>query len=134
MNPFDALEKLISEHGSATIIGHNLSFVREQYGILEKKVSDLEANLEVVTLDRNKKSEELQRLQDEHSDEIRIHSSGIEFKRGKRTSGKWLPFCPKCKMPAITPNFGTVVECSARCSWKSTLLHSDLNKVIKELS
>ena len=73
-----------------------------------------------------------QQLVELQPEDIQIHRT-IEFRRGKRTGMKWLPFCPGCKMPAATPQFGIFVECTAGCGWESTVRHSDLPKVMTEL-
>ena len=77
--------------------------------------------LERERLDHQKTREEFQRLKDEHAEDIRIHSIGVEFRRGKRTGNKWLAFCPKCHMPAErigVPGIGRAVACSAKCGWQ----------------
>jgi uncharacterized membrane protein len=48
------------------------------------------------------------------SEEIRIHRM-IEFRRGKRTGGKWNAFCPKCHMPAGQVS-GMVGEIQVLCT------------------
>ncbi len=105
MSIFDSIEKLITEHGSATILSQQFAFAKDQFSDLERKVADLqkqigdlEAQLERERMEHKQAREELQRLRDEHSEEIRIHNS-IEFRRGKRTGGLWAPFCPKCHTP-----------------------------------
>jgi len=80
------------------------------------KLARSEASLERERLDHKQTREQLQRLQEEHSEEIRIHGSGVEFRRGKRTGGKWLPFCPKCHLPATGEG---IVSCpdKKKCCW-----------------
>lgn len=125
MNIFDGIEKLITEHGSAAILSQQLSFAKDQFIQLERKVSDLqtqagrlEAQLEREQLDHKKAREDLQRLQEEYAEEICIHST-LEFRRGKRTGGKWLAFCPKCHLPAseTTGNQQTRIFCTGNCGW-----------------
>ena len=41
-----------------------------------------------------------QALAEANAEDIRIHSA-IEFRRGKRTGGQWIAFCPKCHNPAF---------------------------------
>jgi hypothetical protein len=58
-------------------------------------------------------------LAESQAEEIRLHS-GIEFRRGKRTGGEWMPFCPKCHMPAFAnPNANRFIACTAHCGWLS---------------
>lgn len=105
MGIFDSIEKLITEHGSAAILGQQLAFARDQFEALERKVSDLQtqvgrldAQLERERSDHQQARKDLQRLKEEHAEEIRIHRL-VEFRRGKRTGGKWMAFCPKCHLP-----------------------------------
>jgi hypothetical protein len=63
-------------------------------------------------------------------EEVRIHRT-IEFRRGPRTGGKWLPFCPKCHMPVNDTDYGQNL-CSALCGWKATRLH-DMSVLIAQL-
>jgi hypothetical protein len=140
MNPFSAIEKLINEHGSAAILSQQLEFARDMFSDLERKVSDLQAQvgrldaqLERERIDHKEAREDLQRLKDEHAEEIRIHRT-IEFRRGKRTGGKWLPFCPKCHAPAgMTANHGILAGCTANCGWFTQEYKSDLVDIADEL-
>lgn len=126
MNPLALIEKLITEHGSAAILKENLAFARDQFADLERKVSELqtqigrlEAHLERECSDHDKAKQDLQRLIDEHAEEVRIHSA-IEFRRGKRTGGVWMPFCPKCHMPVHDPDLEIYgIACSGDCGWMS---------------
>lgn len=43
MNPFDLLEKLINEHGSATVLREQLGLAKAEYAALERKHADLKA-------------------------------------------------------------------------------------------
>lgn len=129
MGIFDSIEKLITEHGSAAIISQQLAFARDQFDAMERKVSDLQtqvgrldAQLERERSDHKQAREDLQRLKDEHAEEIRI-SKLIEFRRGKRTGGKWMAFCPKCHLPAgdTRSNGAPLVFCTAKfedCGWQ----------------
>lgn len=117
----DSIERWIIEHGGSAILKQQLEFAKEQYSAMEGKVTELqtqvgrlEGQLDRERTDHKQARDELQRLKDEHSEEIRIHSA-VEFRRGKRTGGQWMGFCPKCRMPASeeTP----VIFCSAKCGW-----------------
>jgi TolA-binding protein len=140
MSIFDSIEKLITEHGSAAILSQQLSFAKDQFSDLEGKVSDLqtqvgrlEAQLERERADHKQAREDLQRLKDEHAEEIRIHRF-IEFRRGKRTGGKWAAFCPKCHAPVANQDGYIDVICSDRaCKWHVRLDDISLSQAIKEL-
>ena len=60
------------------------------------------------------------KLEDLQSEEIRIHPTGIEFRRGKRTDGKWAAFCPVCHLPADTTT-GFVKCPNSKCGWTTIL-------------
>lgn len=70
-------------------------------------------------------------LAESQSEEIRIHSA-IEFRRGKRTGGEWMPFCPKCHMPARV-SMQSGILCSAPCGWISDLPAGNLKSVVSQL-
>ena len=129
MNIFDAIEKLINEHGSAAILSQQLAFAKDQFSDLERKVSNLqtqtgrlEAQLDRERAEHKQAREDLQLLKDEHSEEIRIHRL-VEFRRGKRTGGKWMAFCPKCHLPVGDGEGmggGPLAYCTAKhqdCGW-----------------
>lgn len=133
MEPFDSIEKLITEHGSAAVLkvwNDKLRFeasqMQSRFLDLQLKVRDLEHKLEAA-------NEQIRTLNKLNEEDIQFHDSGIEFRRGKRTNGKWMPFCPKCKLPASTPMFGTFIQCSAKCGWQSTLAHNELDAAIEGL-
>jgi len=142
MNPLDYLEKLINEHGSAAILAQQLAFAKDQFSGLERKVADLqtqtgrlEAKLEREQEDHKQARGELQRLKDEHAEEIRIHAeTGVEFRRGKRTAGKWSPFCPSCHSPAASPGTGYHFRCQSKaCGLALLLFPEHLQQAIGEL-
>ena len=83
---------------------------------LEREIGKLEAKLQREQLDRDKAQQELHRLQKEHEEETVIHEL-LEFRRGRRTRNKRLPFCPVCHAPVgINPQKGqTVAFCIGDC-------------------
>jgi hypothetical protein len=138
MGIIDAIEKLITEHGSAVVLSQQLSFAKDQFADLERRVTELqtqvgrlEALLERERLDHQRSQTDLTRLKEEHAEETRIHRS-IEFRRGKRTAGQWSAFCPKCHLPAVPLADHSLIHCSADCGWLVPLGRS-LDSVISEL-
>jgi len=140
MSILDSIEKLITEHGSAAILGQQLAFAKEQFLDLERKVADLQtqvgrldAQLERERSEHKQTQQELQRLEEEHEEETRIHRS-IEFRKGKRTVGKWVAFCPKCHMPASNRAGSADVNCTDEaCMWHVVLEDISLSQVVQEL-
>jgi hypothetical protein len=129
MGMLDGIEKLINEHGSSAILKERIDFAKDQYAALERQVREslesiavLRVKLEMESSQLERAKHELAQLKEEYAEEIRIHRV-IEFRKGKRTGGQWLAFCPKCHMPAEGHDMGhweqnwARVSCSARCGW-----------------
>ena len=138
MNPLDAIEKLITEHGSAAILSQQLVFAKDQFTVLERqvgefqaKIAKLEAQLEIEHSHHKETQQELQRLKDEYSEEVRVHSS-MEFRRGKRTGNEWVAFCPVCHAPADLST-GIVMCANPKCKWHILFPASGLPEVIAKL-
>lgn len=125
----DSIEKLITEHGSAAILSQQLAFARDQFSDMERKVSELQtqigrlgAQLERERTEKEQARGDLQRLRDEHAEEVRFCRS-VEFRRGKRTGGKWMAFCPNCHLPVVDGESmsGALIACCTakhdNCGW-----------------
>ena len=48
-----------------------------------------------------------QQIAKESTDAVFINH-GVEFRKGKITGGKWLPFCPKCHLPVAHNPFSPI--------------------------
>jgi len=139
MGIIDGIEKLINEHGSSVILSQQLALAKEQFTALERRLGDLqsklaktEAQLEIERATHQKTGEELQRLKDEHAEEVRI-SGGVEFRRSRRTGGQWLAFCPRCHVPLQNHKGVTFVTCTEKCGWQSLLNTDDLRELASDL-
>lgn len=106
MGLFDGIEKFITEHGSSAILSQQLEFAKDRFSQLERKVAELQKEIGRLEEDLRREradklgfKEELKRLQKEHEEETVVHSF-LDWKRGKRTQNKWMPFCPKCHFQA----------------------------------
>jgi len=138
MGAFDTIKQSLTELPISDILKARLEFAFDQSSALERQVSELQtkigqlqAQLEIVTLDRDKAQRELQGLKDEHAEEIRIHRM-IEFRRGKRTGGQWIAFCPQCHIPADTVN--AFINCpNSKCRWETLVPSAELKQIIAEL-
>jgi len=76
-------------------------------------------------------------LKKEHEEDVFISKQGIEFRKGKRTKDRWLPFCPKCHLPAIdseTTTFDPIAICSGGCGWKTAKLDGNLLAFINTIN
>ena len=136
MNPFEAMEKLITERGSAEILKVRLELAKEQYDALEKKVDEglskigrLESEVALERSLHRQAKETLTALQKEYEEEIRI-VQGIEFRKGKRTNLVWDVFCPKCQMPAYGD--GNRAFCTAGCGWHNPNLSTSLGTLVEK--
>jgi regulator of replication initiation timing len=63
MGFLDSIEKLINEHGSATILRERIALAKDQYAALEKKVMDLQLENERLKSDNSKLQEQMRNLE-----------------------------------------------------------------------
>lgn len=104
------------------------SFQSSYTDIVERDVRLVQENAELK-----------KQLAESQAEEVRIYR-GVEFRRGKRTGGKWMAFCPKCHMPAqngskpilYSHDRAKVVFCSAICGW-SVFESLGMDEIIKEI-
>ncbi|GEM_PF-4327091 len=83
-----------------------LSLQSDHAEMLERDVRLIQENAELK-----------KRLSEIQAEEIIIRE-GIEFRRGPRTLGEWLAFCPKCHLPAHQIRGNEWVQCTAVCGWQ----------------
>jgi hypothetical protein len=108
---------LQSEH--AEVVERDIRVMQENAALMQAKAS----------LERQ--------LAESQAEEVRIHRL-IEFRRGKRTGGKWMAFCPKCHLP-VGDGEGMggrpLAYCTAKhadCGW-SVPVPMSVAQVIQEL-
>jgi hypothetical protein len=127
MSLIDVARDTLKEIPMADILRERLSLALDRLddaersiGVLQADLGSLRAQLEIERSARHASERELRLLKEEHAEETRI-LRGFEFRRSRRTEGKWLPFCPKCHMPIheISLEDGLVGVCSGRCGWMS---------------
>lgn len=111
-----------------------LSDAEAKIETFQTQVGSLTAQLERECADHQQADRELQRLKEEHAEEVRIHRS-VEFRRGQRTGGKWAVFCPKCHLPAAMPSeHGQYLSCSdGSCHWASDISRHEVEQFIRHL-
>ena len=138
MSLIDLARDALKEIPMSDIIRERLSLSLDRLTDAEAKIETLQtengklqAQLENARFDHKEAQQELQRLKDEHAEEIRIHST-IEFRRGKRTGGQWIAFCPKCHLPAKDI---PTVRCSEhpKCSWMTLLGSEEVSSIATQL-
>ena len=138
----DDIEKFINEHGSSTILKYQLDLTKQEYSSLEKKLSEalgeiarFEVKLEREAGEHLATKSELQTLKTEHEEEKIIHAC-FEFRRGRRTQNKWLPFCPKCHAPALIDyqHTNATALCSTNCGFEVVFTnHVTIDGLVSQL-
>ena len=128
MSIIDTARKALTEIPISDILRERLSLALDYSVDLERKVhvldaenGKLQAKLEAVEEKAKNQALDIERLNKLLEEEIFI-SHGVEFRKGKRTRNKWLPFCPKCHLPAEgTSSIGDspMASCTAQCGWSS---------------
>jgi hypothetical protein len=103
-------------------------------GALVQQIQQHQLEIHTALVVADAKIRDLERqLAEAQAEEIRIHSA-IEFRRGKRTGGVWMPFCPKCHMPASVDDDGDFsIGCSAGCGWASLVFKRQLSAIVSQL-
>ena len=79
-----------------------------------------------------KKNAELEKQLAEANAEDCFIDHGVEFRKGKRTRNRWLPFCPKCHLPAegtVSMGNSPMASCTSQCGW-SSYLPMDLDQLV----
>ena len=126
----DAINKLITEHGSAEIMSKHLAFIRDQASALEKQNIELKERVA-----------ELEDLSRRLASEIKAKSVGEDFvkHRGvlfrKLLSGDYEDgvYCPKCKGPMSSLEGVLPFRCSS-CNVTAGFKGEDMRyKIIPEL-
>ena len=72
MEPFDSIEKLISEHGSAAILRDHITLLKSQMDALKSENAGLESKLRDSEFERNKFKVEAEKLQAELDDALAV--------------------------------------------------------------
>ena len=85
-----------------------------QIATLQAEKGGLQAQLERERIDHEQTKKELPRLQELLREEIRLVCD-VEFRKGVRTSGEWMPFCPKCHLPLAFPQDPVHPTCCSDC-------------------
>jgi hypothetical protein len=87
--------------------------------IVERDVALMQENAELK-----------KQLAEAQAEEVIIHRA-IEFRRGKRTRGKWDAFCPKCHLPVMA-NEDYNATCTG-CGWFCDVSQHELARILAQL-
>jgi len=63
MGLLDGLEKLVTEHGSATILKERIALANDKYMVLERKASEFETEIRRLKLENDELREKLRNVQ-----------------------------------------------------------------------
>ena len=122
---FDSFEKLINEHGSATILKERLLLVADQYAALEKalaaseaKAKEVIAQKEHLELENLQTKEEVQALKDRLAHFASLseftEEAGALFRRHKNGEWDYTPYCPSCKTAMVAPSRHELYRCGKK--------------------
>src|SRR5262245_41367349 len=98
MNPFDAIEKLITEHGAATILRERITQAKEQQVALEKENTSLKSERDVLKTQNARLAADLHeaRSEIERAKPLGfVESMGVLWKRTS-TGFEPNPYCREC--------------------------------------
>lgn len=125
---FAAIEKLITEHGSASILRERVDALREQFERVEQEKDRLQAeNKELIDQVRELQGE----LQKKAVPDEYMEHRGVLF---RRVSGSIQDeaYCPECKIPMTSLMGATPLRCS-KCRRTASFTGNDIRRIIREI-
>lgn len=128
---FSEIERLITEHGSATILKERIALLKDQFVLLESKVANLEQeNARLLAANHELEQQTASQAVTEQYKESR----GALFK--KRAGGTYVlaVYCPVCRQSAgpFPPGPKGIYSCDP-CQWFSNFSVAELPVVMAEL-
>ena|ERR1017187_7790619 len=128
--------------GKASVIAmlrEQLAAANSRIANLEKENSDLEsiiavlqAGLEAERENHNQTKQKYERLQKEHEERVFLFR-GVEYRKGRRSNGSWLAFCPKCQV-VLHNEFNLDNYCLAGCGWKSPISWGEIESILGHMN
>ena len=130
MSLFGELQKLIEEHGSASILRERLAFWQDRLEALEKEKTQLETKLAFCEAENAKLR--LQTTARQEAEEF-VEYKGALLK--VKTDGKFHEaiFCPKCKLSTSPKGDWPYDFYECVCGWRSTLSRYDVSLYFNQL-
>lgn len=130
MNPLELLEKLIIEHGSATVLGKHLLLIKDQLQISEKKVTELEKENGELKYSIAQLTAELQKIM---IPKDYFEYRGVLFRR--TPEGKVLNtiYCPECKRPLRSLMDELAFACE-KCQFSASFNGKQLVAILQEVA
>lgn len=129
MSIFDAIDKLITEHGSATILKERITQLREEFERLQDKYDRLEAEHQKVVDENQRLRKQLE--QTTIPDEYTEHR-GVLFRRLPNGKLQDEAYCPDCKIP-MTSEMGIAPMRCSKCHRTANFTGKQIHRVISEL-
>lgn len=125
------IEKLINEHGSATILKEHLSLLNTKLGLLREDIENLEKE-NAHLIKRNTELE--QELSRQKQSEEFVESHGALFKPIPGGGYSETPYCPVCHRTMWCFQRVFPYECSDKnCGHKANFKGADIQRIINEL-
>ena len=126
MDLVNALDKLITEHGSATILRDHLALVRERAQALEKENTDLKKR---VTELEKLSSDLASQLQSKKKHEEFVEYRGAAFRRLPDGSFDHTALCPHCHK-GMTSLMGQLPYRCGKCGHSASFKEHDLSAIV----
>jgi hypothetical protein len=124
----------------SAVVRERLSLAEAQATDIQKKVTLLEAENEELKsqikyeqVNHAETKRKLAEINKKWAEDVRLFR-GIEFRRGHRTGGIWMAFCPSCHLPLVEQvNHKIFAICSKHCGWLMMELDRRLSEIAAEL-
>ncbi len=127
---FTGLEKLITEHGSATILKERIVQLREEFDRLKDKHDSLERDNERLKaeVERLGKALEKEAIPNEY-----IEHRGVLFRRLPNGNIQDEVYCPSCKCTMGSLEGELPYRCS-KCRFAASFTGHDLKRIVAEVA
>lgn len=126
LNPLDLIEKLITEHGSSSILKERLELIREQLAALETKNAELGDKLAEAQA-------EIERLRSLVPDSRFVEYGGVKFKRKPSGGFESTVYCPNCETGMATIPGADMPFTCGRCNALSGFSSRQLSSILAEV-
>lgn len=138
MGLLDGIEKLINEHGSATILKERIALANDKHAVLESENKILRTECDALQLDNCKLKEQVRALEEKFShisslSEF-IEEAGALFKKNADGTYNQTPYCPSCKTAMASPGRHELFRCGKKsCSQLASFDRLHLGDVMARL-
>lgn len=125
------LERLINEHGSATILKEHLALVNTKLALLKENIEKLEKE----NADIKKENADIkQQLDRQKNSENFVEARGAFFKRLPDGGYSQTPYCPRCHNSMSSLRGRAPYECSNKsCGHRADFKGAELGYILADL-